>query len=153
MSKERDVFSEGNEVKANWIKWGKVGDKIQGTLISVREIPSKLPPKTPLKAGEVNMVKLYEILATAGEFHNIEKKKVSETPTIINEGEVWLVGGGVGIDASLRNVKIGQILGIKFTEEKASKDPMMNDTKVKKVYTEGKMNEAWLAEQEVGKNF
>jgi len=144
----KDVFDEENEIKASWVKWGKVGNKIFGTLISVREMESQLPGKK----GEI--VKIYEILADGGEFNDIdEDKKPVKEVTTIDPGTTWLVGGGVGLDNALRNVKIGQILGIKFTEEKPAKQKGFNPLKVKKVFSEGKMNEAWLEEQKVGKDF
>ena len=144
-TKQNDVFDDTNEVKANWIKWGKPGNKISGTLISVRETESQLPDKR----GE--MVKIYEILADSGEFNDIgEDKKPVEEITKIETGEIWLVGGKAGIDNALRNVKIGQVLGLKFLEEKPSKTKGYNPTKIIKAYTTGAMNEEWLKEQKVG---
>src|SRR3990167_8851637 len=140
----KDVFDEENAVKANWVKWGKAGNKIFGTLMSVREMESQFPDKK----GE--MVKVYEFLAEGGEFNDIdEDKKPVKEVTTINPGEIWLVGGKVGLDNAMRNIKVGQILGIKFTEEKPNKTKGFSPLKIVKVFTEGKMNDKWLEEQKV----
>jgi hypothetical protein len=137
----KDIFGGENEIKANWIKWGKIGNKVFGTLVGVREMKSQMPGK------EGQMVKIYELLTEDGEFNDIVDKVVSAEVTKINKGETWLVGGGPGLDNAMRNIKVGQIIGIKFTEEKPPKQKGFNPIKVKKVYTEGKMNEEWLKEQ------
>ena len=54
-----------NEQKAAWIKWGKVGDWIRGTLCDVREMENMNKP------GE--KVKIYEFIAKGGSFHHFEK--------------------------------------------------------------------------------
>lgn len=140
------IFTAGNEIKPAWWKAGKVEDNVFGTLIGVREMESQLPGKK----GE--LVKIYEILADGGEFHETdENKKPVEIATTINKGETWLVGGSAGLDNAMRNVKVGQIVGIKFTEEKPSKTKGFNPTKVKKVFTDGNMNKGWLEEREKNK--
>lgn len=140
------LYDTGNQIKASWVKWGKVGNKIAGTLISIREMESRLPEKR----GQ--MMKIYEILADDGEFNDIVDKKPVDEVTKINPGEIWLVGGGLGLDNSMRNIKVGQIIGIKYTEERPNSDKLKNPTKVKKVFTEGKMNDVWLKEKEESKN-
>lgn len=138
---EKDIFGQDNEVRSSWIKWGKIGDKIAGTLVSVRQMESQLPGKK----GE--MVNIYEILASGGEFHDINDKVIAEEATVIEEGQLWLVGGGLGLDNAMRNIKLGQKIGIKFTEEKPTKTKGFNPTKVKKVYSTGEMNQKWLDDQ------
>lgn len=150
MEKEKeDVFNEENEVQSSWIKFSKIGDFISGTLIGVREVPSTLPGK------EGTMTKVYEIKALSGEFHDIDdKKQVIEEPIVVNAGEVWNVGGGVVLDAQMRNIKIGQVIGVKFTDEKPAQKKGFNAMKIKKVFApkgndnKPKMDEEWLKEQE-----
>lgn len=144
MAKEKeDLFNEDNEVRTSWVKFSKVGDYISGTLVGVREVKSTLPGK------EGEMTKVYEIKASAGEFHDIDdKKQVIEDPISINAGEIWNVGGGVVLDAQMRNIKLGQKLGVKFTGEKAAQKKGFNAMKIKKVYSKGEMDEEWIKEQE-----
>lgn len=150
MAKEKDeMFNEENEVQSSWIKFSKIGDFISGTLIGVREVPSTLPGK------EGTMTKVYEMKAVSGEFHDIdEKKQVIEPAINVNAGEIWNVGGGVVLDAQMRNIKLGQVIGIKFTDEKPAQKKGFNAMKIKKVFApkgkdnKPKMDEEWLKEQE-----
>ena len=140
--------SEWAEVKNSFWKRNKIGDHIIGTLIGVREIKSQLPGK------ENEMVKIYEIKADSGECHDIdEKKNVIEEPIVIQEGEIWNIGGGSKespsiIDNQFRNIKLGQKVKVEFVDEKPPQKKGFNPMKVIKVYTNGKMDDAWLQEQE-----
>lgn len=121
-----------NEVKSQWIKWGKVGDWIRGTLTDVREMENQNADR----AGE--MVKVYEFIASGGSFHFFEKVNgvvtVDEQPTLLEKGSIWTVGGKAGIDNQMRNVKIGQTFGMRFAEEKPNaKNKSYSPTKVIKV--------------------
>lgn len=147
------MFNDDNEVRSSWVKFSKVGDFISGTLVGVREVPSALPGK------EGKMVKVYEVKAQNGEFHDIDDKKAVIEPAIkINAGEIWNVGGGVVLDAQMRNIKVGQVIGIKFTDEKPAQKKGFNPMKIKKVFApkgndgKGKMDEEWLKEQEAVNN-
>ena len=133
MPKTNDPFEEGmSEVKTSWVKWGKIGDFIKGTLVDIREINSMLPGK------EGQRVKVYEILAQMGSFHQIdEEKKPIDPPVVINMGEYWTIGGKPGIDSQMRNIKLGQIVGLRFTEVKPSKTKGFNALKVIKIYVGG----------------
>ena len=138
-----DLMNDNNEVRTSWMKFNKIGDYVVGTLISVREIQSTLPGK------ENEMVKIYEIKADRGELHDTDnKKQVVESAVSINEDEIWNVGGGVVIDSQMRNIKLGQKIAIKFTEEKPAQKKGFNPMKVKKVYSKGEMDETWLKQQE-----
>ncbi len=140
--------NEWQEVKNSFAKFNKIGDNIMGTLISVREIQSQLPGK------EKEMVKIYEIKADGGEFHDIDAKKVViEEPIVIKEGEIWNVGGGSKespkmIDNKFRNIKLGQKVRVEFTDEKPARKKGFNPLKVINVYTNGKFDEAFVAELE-----
>lgn len=126
-----DQFQGLEEVKSQWIKWGKPGDWIRGTLTDVREMDSNLPGKT-------GKVKVYEFLALAGSFHDLDaKKNPVETPTVLEKGTIWTVGGKAGIDNQMRNVKIGQQFGMRFTEEKPAKTKGFNPIKVIKILVGG----------------
>lgn len=144
MAKEKeDLFNEDNEVQSSWVKFSQIGDFISGTLIGVREVPSTLPGK------EGTMTKVYEMKASGGEFHDLdEKKKVIEEGIVIKEGEIWNVGGGVVLDAQMRNIKLGQKVGIKYTADKPAQKKGFNPMKIKKVFTKGEMDEEWLKERE-----
>lgn len=127
-----DFFNDKNQVKSNWVKWGKVGDCIKGTLVAIREHNSMFPGKEGTK------VKVYELLGHNGSFHATDDdKKAIEPPIMINEGEYWMVGGKPGIDNQMRNVKIGQIIGMKFTDSKPAKTKGLNALKIIKVFVGG----------------
>lgn len=124
-------FEGLEEVKSQWIKWGKVGDWIRGTLTDVREMDSNLPGKT-------GKVKVYEFLAHGGSFHDLdEKKNPVAKATVLEKGAIWIIGGKAGIDTQMRNVKLGQIFGMRFAAEKPSKTKGFNPTKVIKVLIGG----------------
>lgn len=125
---EDNIFNEDNLVQNNWIKFSVIGDSVFGTLVAVREMQSRLPGK------EKELVKVYEIKADGGEFHDVKDKKILETPVKITAGEYWNVGGGFMIDNSLRNVKVGTKIGIKYTDDRPAKIKGFNDMKIKKVY-------------------
>ena len=128
-------FEGLEEVKTSWVKWGQQGDWIRGTLTDVREIDSNLLGK----AGE--KVKVYEFVAAGGSFHELdERKNPVEEATVLEKGSFWTVGGKAGIDNQMRNVKIGQVFGMRFAEEKPSKTKGFNPTKVIKVLV-GSMDE------------
>lgn len=126
---EDELFSEKNEIRNNWIKFGKIGDWFKGTLINVREIENQMPGK------EGQKVKIYEFVAHNGEFHNIlENKQPAPESTRLNSGEIWTVGGKPSIDNQMRRIKINQIFGMRFTEEKPPKHKGLNPQKIIKVY-------------------
>jgi len=137
-----DIFDPKNEVKTSFIKWGKVGDYIKGTLSDIREINSTLPGK------EGQRVKIYEFLAQGGEFHRLDEatKQPIDPSVVINEGEYWIVGGRVGIDNQLRNVKIGTIVGLRFADSKPSKQKGFNPTKIIKVFLGG-IDPNWMGQR------
>lgn len=109
-----------NKMTGNWWKKNKVGDKLEGTF------ESKKRQLNPISGEEQNV---YEVRT--------------------KEGELYLVGGNVGIDSQMQNVKAGQIVGFEFTEERPNKkNPSLNATKVVQVYANPKMiNEEWLIQQ------
>ena len=140
----KDIFDDKNAVKSLWVKWGKIGDNVVGTLTAVHDVRSNLPGK------ENEMVKRYELLAEGGEYHELDKKKNPVDPAVkVLVGEIYYVGGKVGIDAQMRRVKVGQRIGMKFTQEIPAKTKGYNDLKIIKVFA-GEMNEEWLAQNMPG---
>ena len=136
-----------NEAQNNFLKWGKPGDFIFGTLVSKSQKPSTLPDKK----GELQWI--YEIKVVEGEYHNIDKKKNPIEPAIVLEaGEIISVGGRSMYDSRLARAKRGQRIGLKFTEEIEAKTAGYNDTKIIKTYLpkgddgEYEMDEEFLAE-------
>jgi hypothetical protein len=138
-----------NEVQSNWVKfYVPMEDKILGTLIAKRTMKSAIPGK------ENEDVNVYELKADQGSFHNVdETKKVIPEAITINAGEVWSVGGKNSIDVQMRNIKVGQKVGFKFLDEKASKTKGFAPAKNIKVYApkndDGtpQMDAEWLEEQ------
>lgn len=138
-----DFFSEKNEVPSNWIKWGKVGDFIQGTFMSVEERDGKDYEGRPTRS------KVYEFKVMSGHFHEMDPKKNPIEPGIeISAGELYFVGGKKGIDAQMRNAKVGEIIGIKFTEEIQGADKMKAPFKMIKVYNPHQMDPDFLGMNE-----
>ena len=136
-----DDFGDENKVKDIWWKKGVIGDRVKGTLLSVKQIESQMPDKK----GE--LVTIYELKALFGEFHDIdENKKPLETPTKVDPCSMVLVSGTLGIDNKMRHAKPGDIVGFKFVSETPNKTKGYNATKNVDVYFYGK-DEAWLKEQ------
>jgi hypothetical protein len=149
--KTNDWDSEDNEVTSNWVKFNvPMEDKIFGTLIAKREMKSSIPGK------ENETVAVYDLKADMGIFHEADEKKVViPEPITINAGDIWSIGGKAGIDAQMRNIKVGQKIGFKFIDEKPSKTKGFAPAKNIRVYApkndDGtpQMDDEFLAQQEV----
>lgn len=131
MAKKESWDNEENEVKSNWMKFNvPLEDKIHGTLIAKRQMKSTMGDK----AG--TMVNVYEIKADEDSvYHALDKKKkLIEEPIQIKAGEIYSVGGTATIDRQMQNIAVGQIIGLKFIEEKESKTAGFNPAKIVKVY-------------------
>ena len=133
MTKEKDMFDTDNEVQAtNTVAWNKIGDFISGTYIGVRK-----NVKT-----EFGLKNIYQILARKGAWTS----KEGETEEAIEDQVYGVWGKDDILKAALGGLKIGQNVGIKFTEsQKSSKG---NPAKIVKVFTDGTMNTAWLEQQD-----
>jgi hypothetical protein len=137
----KDLMVEDNEIKSQFISWGKPGDNFVGTLIGKREVENQLSDKK----GEMQTI--YEFKMHEGIFHTLDDKKNPVEPAVvILKGEIWSLGGKAGIDAQMRNIKVGMILGMKFIEEKPSKVKGYNPTKVVKVFCAKEMDQEWIKE-------
>lgn len=150
--KTTDWDSPENEVPSNWISWGvPVEDKIFGTLISRRTMKSTFPGK------EGEDVNIYEMKADLGSFHALdEKKNPVDEATVIEPGSIWNIGGKESIDKQMRNIKLGQKIGLKFIEEVPAKTKGFAPAKLIKVFAPKNpdntfvMDEEFLAEQAQG---
>jgi len=118
MNKEQSIFSEDNEVKPNYWKLTTVGDSISGILVE------KGLSRNTLKTPECGQ-KIYSILQ--------------------DDGTVVMVGGRGNKDpqviVGLESAQLGQMVGIKYVEEKPATKAGMHDAKILKVYTNGKIDE------------
>lgn len=141
--------SDENEAQNNFVSWGDIGDRVYGTLVAVKEVASTLPDKK----GEKQ--KVYEMKVEEGVYHNLdEKKRVIEPGVELSKGDIISIGGRSTIDTRMARIKVGQIFGLKFTEELPAKTRGYNATKLIKVYTpknakgEYLMDEDFLAEKD-----
>jgi hypothetical protein len=126
----QDEMAGMEEAKSRFIKWGQEGDFLKGTFTSKRQVPDKL--KEVQHPGAMQWI--YEVLVEAGRYHDIKDKVVDANPTELVPGSFWIVSGKPGIDEGMRNIKIGQIVGFRFTETKPAKQKGFNDNKVIRVY-------------------
>lgn len=155
----KDDFADENQIPSNWMKWGvsvfdkdqkenENPDKIFGTLMSKKQVKSTMPGK------EGELVWVYEMKAQYGSFHALdEKKNPVDEATTINDGDIYSIGGNATIDSQMTNIKVGQVIGLKFIEEKPSKTKGFSPAKIVKVFApkndDGsfKMDEEFLAER------
>ncbi len=122
---------EGEEVVSNWMKFNvPMEDKVKGTLIEKRTMKSTLP------GAEGKVVNVYEMKVEVGSFHVLDdKKRVVDEPVVLNAGDFLSIGGTAVIDRQMTNIKVGQVVGLKFIEEKASKTKGFTAAKIVKVLT------------------
>lgn len=138
--------SEENEAKNSFLKWGDVGDKILGTLVSKKQVPSTLEDRK----GEMQWV--YEIKVRECVYHEMDKKGNPTDEITPDAGDIISVGGRAMIDSRMARVKRGQVVGLKFTELLPAKSKTRSDTKLIKVYLpkgddgEFEMDEEFLKE-------
>lgn len=124
-----------NKVQANWMSFKKIGDKIEGTLIARRTVLNQLSGKDQI-IYELKCPKDTEILVNG-------EKNLSMFE------EYWNVGGKPGIDMLMKRVKLGQIVGFEFIEERPSKQSGMNALKVIQVYANPTIvDEEWIKSQD-----
>jgi len=138
-----DPFEGMQEAKANWIKFGKVGDFVKGTLLEVRDTESQFIDQ---KTGQKKRQKVYDLQVHVGEYHNSDTTndeagnkvvKIIEPAVVLNMGEYWSVSGKDSIDNQMRNVKPGHIIGFRFAEIKPSKTKGNAPQKIIKVMLGG----------------
>lgn len=136
-----DQFAGMEEAKLPYVKMGEVGDWFKGVLIANdREVPNQLSQKS-------EMQKVYEFKMIGGKFHNLDdEKKPIEPAIIIEAGSMWTFFGKPAIATQMRLAKLGQIIGVRFTEKKPAKVKGHNPTHVVKVYL-GEMDATYQGEQ------
>ncbi len=133
MSDELNPFEGMKESRRSQVKFGKVGDWFKGTLVDdTRELQNKLSPKK-------EMQKVYEFKMHGGSFHNIIEKApgrydAEEEATVIGKGEFYTYIAKEVVQSQMRNAKIGQVIGMRFTEDRPPTTPGFNSTKIIKVY-------------------
>lgn len=128
------IFDEKNEVKVTYknLKFGKVGDWFKGTLTdNTRQMKNNLSEK-----GEMQTI--FEFKAHGGSVHLINDRKVDENPTVMVPGEFWSYITGKGpMLSQLKAAKLGDIVGLRYAEERKSKTPGQNPAKIIKVFIGG----------------
>ena len=140
MPETNDQFNGMEEVRLNQIKFGKVGDWIRGTLTdNTREIENKL-------SGKHEMQTIYEFKILGGSFHNIVDKVPQPEATIPVVGDYYSYFAKGVTRNQLRKAKLGQIVGLRFDEDRPSNQPGFNNTKIIKVYL-GEMDPDYQGEQ------
>lgn len=113
------IFNDENKIKSNWFAFKNIDDNIEGTFIGKRQVPNQLK-------GALQWV--YELL--------------------LDNGEVWNVGGKSGIDVQMRHIKLGQIIGFKFVEQRKPSKPGQQGTKIIQVFANPNVvNEQWLQDK------
>ena len=123
-----DPFEGMQESKRPQVKFGKVGDWFKGTVVdNTREIENKLSAKREMQT-------IYEFKGLGGSFHNIVNKVVDVDTTEIKPGEFYSFFAKGLIKAQLKNAKLGQIIGLRFREERKATQPGFNDTKIIEVW-------------------
>lgn len=138
-------MSEYEEVKrkSNYIKFNKVNDHIQGTLVKVTV------PAEPDSYGRMD--KKYTILCESGIVFGGEMEKdtgnyiVDKDPTTLEAGREYIVTGKVSLDSSMAELKLGQKCIIQLAELKPSKKGS-RPAKIMKVFAGG-LNDEWLKSQ------
>ena len=111
-----------NRMSNKSFKWEKIGDKLEGTLVGKRSVIIQ-------DNNDNNVEKLiYEI----------------KTP----DGEFWNVWDKPSIRTQMERVKLGQIIGFEFVEERPNKrNPGLNKAKIIQVWSNAKIvDEEWIKE-------
>ncbi len=127
------IIDEKNEVKGLFWKPKTIGDKIEGTLVGIRQVPDKF------NAGKKQNV--FDIKATGN--------MTTDGESVDVDGDVVAVFSKPLIDAQMRYVNIGQIIGFKFTEILEPTQPGRNATNKVQVYADKKViDEEWLKQQD-----
>ena len=125
---EQDPFAGMEEAKRPQIKMGKVGDWFRGTLTdNTKEIENKLSAKHEMQT-------ICEFKIHGGSFHDIVNKVPVADATALTPGDYYSYFAKGIVRDQLRKAKIGQIIGVRFAEQKAATTPGFNDTKIIKVF-------------------
>lgn len=129
--------------KSSFVKFNKINDHIQGTLVKVTV------PTEPDQYGKMD--KKYTILCDSGSVYGgvMDKETgnyvVDQQPTVLEAGKEYIITGKVSLDSSMSEIQLGQKCIIQLSEFKASKKGT-RPAKIMKVF-KGGMNNEWLKEQ------
>ena len=104
-TKSDSQFGAEDEVQSGLFKFDKVGDSIEGVLMDIRTVKSKIDGSDQ---------KMYDIQK--------------------NDGSVMAVFGRKVIDQKMKTAKIGQLVKMAFTAEGKAKQGTKNKFKIIKVY-------------------
>lgn len=130
VEKEFDPMDGLEEAKSAWIKWGKPGDWIRGTVTNLTEGTSSFDGK---EERSLNI----EFMATGGSFYFFQKingkVEMDKKPTMLEPGSIWIIGTKKGLMNQARRLSVGQIFGMRFAEEKPNKNPAWNPAKIVKL--------------------
>jgi hypothetical protein len=125
---QEDPMAGMTEATRPTIKFGKPGDWVRATVVdNTRQVENTLSAKHEMQT-------VYEFKIQGGQFHNIVDKVAAADPTPLEKGSFWAYFAKGVVHSQLKNAKIGQIIGLKFIEEKPSTRPGFNPTKVIKVF-------------------
>jgi len=118
---EVDIFAETTPESGEFFKFEKVGDKIQGTYISMSQSIDTFQ----------NNQNVYLIKDSAGKIWNVAFR---ESNVIVNE--------------RMKAISLGQIVGFSFDEERPGK--MGNKAKIIRIYADPKyVDDEWIKQQAV----
>lgn len=135
----QDPFAGMEEAKRPQIKMGKVGDWFRGTLTdNSKEIENKLSAKHEMQT-------ICEFKIQGGSFHDIVNKVPTDEIITLQPGDFYSYFAKGIVRDQLRKAKIGQIIGVRFAEEKKATTPGFNDTKIIKVFL-GEMDPEYQGE-------
>ena len=124
----KDPMAGMDESKSSIIKFGKIGDWFKGTLTdNTREIENTL-------SANHEMQRIFEFKAIGGSLHGITDKVPNATADDAVAGAFYSLFAKGFLKDQLKNAKIGQIIGLRFAEEKNATKPGFNNTKIIKVY-------------------
>ena len=116
------IFDTNNKVTGSFAKFEKFGDQVEGTLVDKRQTQDKMNP------GKMQWI--YELKGT--------------------NGEIILVGGKPGIDMQMKNVRLGQVIGMRYEKDKPSANPALRPAKIVQVYANiNVVDEQWIKDREV----
>jgi len=136
------IFQKENRSAGFGISWKyKVkGDRIEGTVIDKRMATTEVYGKP----GQFEDKMAYELLVRKGTVVKTEGQDKN-----IEEDEKWVVWGKPegrsGIDAQMKDVSVGQIVGFEYVGDKPNRRYPANPTKLVDVYKNRKfLDKEWL---------
>jgi len=113
------IFDDNNKKGTTWWKYTKEGDQVEGTFVAKKQIASDYQDEQTI----------YELLT--------------------EDGNTIIVPGKPLIDDQMKNVRLGQIVGFRYTGEKPARRKGYKPTQVVDVFANKDIvNKEWLAMQD-----